>query len=402
MENARQSFNKIMRYEKPERMFNWNRPFGFYADKMATQFWHQTIERWHGEGLPLEVNSPAKVNDFFGADRSLRVLLRTGVWPEREKEVVEEVGDFEVFYDADGALVRQFKGAKYEAAMPEHIQYPVTNRSEWEIFKKERLDPEAPGRECFEIVLDGEILLTSSSGAENFAQAQEIIRESRWPVEITVGSQFGWVRNWMGLTGLSYMLYDDEGLVADMLNHLASLSESVVTHFLDALKVKIDYATWWEDMAYNNGPLIHPNFFESLAVPNYRRVNDTLYSRGIDIIGVDSDGNLDKLIPLWLDGGINFVYPNEVAAGNDVAVTRKKYGQDMRLVGGVDKRTLAQGKAVIQEELDRRLPLVAEGGYLPSVDHSVPPDISYENYKFFVERYQRECAEHINKMDVNK
>ncbi|MCK5314350.1 MAG: hypothetical protein KAJ53_04475, partial [Anaerolineales bacterium] len=140
----------------------------------------------------------------------------------------------------------------------------------------------------------------------------------------------------------------------------------------------------------------------SLAVPNYRRVNDTLYSRGIDIIGVDSDGNLDKLIPLWLDGGINFVYPNEVAAGNDVAVTRKKYGQDMRLVGGVDKRTLAQGKAVIQEELDRRLPLVAEGGYLPSVDHSVPPDISYENYKFFVERYQRECAEHINKMDVNK
>ena len=154
---------------------------------MATQFWHQTIERWHGEGLPLEVNSPAKVNDFFGADRSLRVLLRTGVWPEREKEVVEEVGDFEIFYDIDGSLVRQFKGAKYEAAMPEHIEYPISNRRDWEVFQKERLDPDATDRECFEIVLDGEVLLVSSPGSENFAQAQEIIRDSVWPVEITVG-----------------------------------------------------------------------------------------------------------------------------------------------------------------------------------------------------------------------
>jgi uroporphyrinogen decarboxylase len=389
-----------MHYEKPERMFNWNRPFGFYADTMATQFWHQTIERWHMEGLPPEIDSPVKVNDYFEADRSLRVILRVGVWPEHEKEVVEEDGEYEVFYDVDGSLVRQFKGAKYETAMPQHIKYPLSNRSDWEVFQKERLDPEAPGRECFEIVLDGEILLTSSSGAENFAQAQEIIRESRWPVEITVGSQFGWVRNWMGLTGLSYMLYDDEQLVAEIMNHLADLSLSVVSRFQDAVDAPIDYATWWEDMAYNKGPLISPKHVEKLMVPNYQRVNEVLYSHGINIIGVDSDGDLDKLIPLWLEGGINFVYPNEVAAGNDVLETRKKHGSEMRLVGGIDKRTLAQGKAAIQKELDRRLPLVAQGGYLPSIDHSVPPDISLENYTYYVELHKSECARYINQMEI--
>ena len=397
MQTPRQIFHKIMHYEQPERMFNWNRPFGFFADSMATQFWHQTIERWHKEGLPPEINSPAKVNDYFQADRSLRVILRVGVWPEREKEVLEEDGEYEVFYDADGSLVRQFKGAKYEAAMPEHIRYPVTNRSDWEVFRKKRLDPDASGRDCFEIVLDGEVLLVSSPGSENFSQAHEIIRDSVWPVEITVGSQFGWVRNWMGLTALSYMLYDDEGLIADMLTHLATLSVSVVTRFLDALNGKVDYATWWEDMAYNKGPLIHPKFFAKLAVQNYQRVNEMLYSRGIDIIGVDSDGSLEKLIPMWLEGGINFVYPNEVAAGNNVLETRKKYGPKMRLVGGIDKRTLSKGRVAIQEEIDRRLQLVAQGGYLPSVDHSIPPDISFENYKHYLKHYQRICEHQLER-----
>ncbi len=397
MESPRESFRKIMHYEKPERMFNWNRPYGFYSDIMGTQFWHQTIERWHTEGLSPEINSPALVNDYFEADRSLRVILRVGVWPEHEKEVVEEDGEYEVFYDVDGSLVRQFKGAKYETAMPQHIQYPLSNRSDWEIFQKERLDPNAPGRDGFEIVLDGEVLLESSPESKNFVQAQEIIRNSQWPVEITVGSQYGWVRNWMGLMVLSLKLYEDEQLIAEIMNHLADLSLSVVSRFLKAVDASIDYATWWEDMAYNKGPLISPKFVNKLMVPNYQRVNEFLHNHSIDIIGVDSDGDLDKLIPLWLEGGINFVYPNEVAAGNNVIAMREKHGSEMRLVGGIDKRVLSKNKQSIQDELDGRLSLVSHGGYLPSVDHSIPPDISFENYIYYIKYYQQSCAHQLER-----
>ena len=130
--------------------------------------------------------------------------------------------------------------------------------------------------------------------------------------------------------------------------HLADLSLSVVTRFLEAVDEPVDYATWWEDMAFNKGPLISPKHIKKLMVPNYLPVNEYLHNQGIDIIGVDSDGRLDKLIPLWLEGGINFVYPSEVAAGNDVVSLRQKYGRQMRLVGGIDKRSLAKGEASIR------------------------------------------------------
>jgi uroporphyrinogen decarboxylase len=391
METARQCFQKIMHYEKPERMFLWNRPFGFYGDVLGTQYWQQTIERWYEEGLPKEIISTTEVNDYFGTDRSLRVLLRVGLWPPSEKRIVDTDDKYEIFYDVDGALVRQFKGAKYESAIPEHIKYPVTSRKEWKTFRDTYLNPSEPGRERFEIQVDGQVLLESAPGLDNFVQAKNLISESEWPVEVTVGSLFGYVRNWMGLTNLSYMLYDDRALVVEMMDHLANLSISVIRHFLEALDVDIDYATWWEDMAFNKGPLISPKFVDEIMVPRYQKVNQVLIAHGIDIIGLDSDGSLETLIPFWLDGGINFVYPNEVAAGNNVLETRRKFGPEMRLVGGFDKRVLSKDKAAIKMELERLAPLLIEGGYLLSVDHSVPPDISFENYLYFMETYRSVC-----------
>jgi uroporphyrinogen decarboxylase len=395
METPRESFRKIMHYERPERMFNWNRPFGFYGTDPGTQFWQNTIDRWHQEGLPAEIDSHERVNDFFGADRSLRIILKTEVWPPREKQVIEDDGEYETFYDGDGALVRQPKGADFETAMPQHLKYSITSRDDWEQFKDGRLDPNAPGREVFELNLDGKTIIESAPGASNFNQARQIIAHSEWPVEITIGSLFGKLRNWMGLTGLSYILFDDESLVVEIMSHLADLSLSVVTRFLEALDQPVDFGTWWEDMAFNKGPLISPKHIQKLMVPNYQRVNEYLYNKGIDIIGVDSDGKLDKIIPLWLEGGINFVYPNEVAAGNDVVQLRQKYGRQMRLVGGIDKRSLAKGEAAIRVELEQRLSLVSDGGYLPSVDHSVPPDISFENYMKYLEFYREECQHNL-------
>ncbi len=395
MQTARESFRRIMHYERPERMFNWNRPFGFYGTDPGTQFWQKTIDRWHKEGLPAGIDTHSQVNDFFGADRSLRIILKTDVWPPGEKHVIKEDGEYETFYDGDGALVKQPKGADFETAMPQHLEYPIASRQDWARFKDDKLDPDAPGRDVFEINLDGQMILESASGAGNFEQAQGLIANSEWPVEVTVGSLFGKLRNWMGLMGLSYMLFDDENLVAEMMAHLADLSLSVVTGFLEAVGEPIDFGIWWEDMAYNKGPLISPQHIKKLMVPNYRRVNEYLYNKGIDIIGVDSDGRLDKIIPLWLEGGINFVYPNEVAAGNDVVALRKQYGRQMRLMGGIDKRSLAKGETAIRAELERRLPLIADGGYLPSVDHSVPPDISFDNYMNYLALYQEGCKSNL-------
>jgi len=47
---------------------------------------------------------------------------------------------------------------------------------------------------------------------------------------------------------------------------------------------------------------------------------------------------------------------------------------------------LAKGKKAIDEELERLHPLVEKGGYIPMVDHRVPPDVSFENYLYYIEK----------------
>ncbi len=180
------------------------------------------------------------------------------------------------------------------------------------------------------------------------------------------------------------------------MSHIATFILTVFKKVLVPLPIPIDMASWWEDMAYNLGPLISPVWVQRLMVPNYRRVNEDLYRRGTGLIGVDSDGNCEKLIASWLEAGNNCIFPDEVAAGSDVVDLRRKFGRDLHLIGGIDKRALARGPEAIRDELEQRLPLVSQGGYLPAVDHNVPPDISFEDYSFYQHYLGQRCQYYLD------
>jgi uroporphyrinogen decarboxylase len=140
----------------------------------------------------------------------------------------------------------------------------------------------------------------------------------------------------------------------------------------------------WEDMAYKAGSLISPRVVRNLMLPGYRRICDKLRSHGIDVIFVDCDGNIDELVPIWLEAGINGVWPLEAASGMNPVDLRRQYGRDLLLVGGIDKRELSKGLDEVKVEVQRVVPaLYAEGGYIPTVDHSVPPDVPWRNYAYF-------------------
>jgi len=156
--------------------------------------------------------------------------------------------------------------------------------------------------------------------------------------------------------------------------------------------IRVDMATFWEDMCYKSGPLISPAMVQKFMVPRYKKITDLLRSNGVDVIYLDSDGNIEQLIPLWLESGINYLWPFEVAAGNDAVAARKKYGKDLIIGGAIDKRALAKGEEVIKEEVMSKVPfLLEQGGYLPTTDHGVPPDVTFENYCYYI-NLMREVA----------
>jgi uroporphyrinogen decarboxylase len=111
---------------------------------------------------------------------------------------------------------------------------------------------------------------------------------------------------------------------------------------------------------------------------------------GVKVIELDSDGNTEPLIPLLIEAGINCHWPLESAADMDPVKLRREYGKDLAFMGGIDKRELAKDKRAIEEELRRKvLPILESGGYIPTVDHTVPPEVPLENFLYYLELKRR-------------
>ena len=100
---------------------------------------------------------------------------------------------------------------------------------------------------------------------------------------------------------------------------------------------------------------------------------------------MDSDGNVNDLIPLLLDVGVTGMHPFEVASGMDVVEIGKKYPQ-LQIWAGIDKRAIAKGRDAIDAELNRVVPAMKRrGGYAAGLDHNVPPDISLADHRYYAE-----------------
>ena len=89
------------------------------------------------------------------------------------------------------------------------------------------------------------------------------------------------------------------------------------------------------------------------------------------------------MIPLLMDAGVDALWPLERSCDSDPLEYRKRFGRGLRLWGAVDKRELAKGPEAIRAHLAAMVPLIEEGGFIPTVDHLVPPDVSWDNFRYY-------------------
>jgi uroporphyrinogen decarboxylase len=151
-----------------------------------------------------------------------------------------------------------------------------------------------------------------------------------------------------------------------------------------------DFGHFWEDICYKNGPLVNPKVFKAKVGPLYRRITDLLHKHGIHLVSLDCDGMIDLLLPIWLDNGVNVMFPIEVGTWHSsIAPWRARYGRALRGVGGMDKKTFAYDYATIDAEIERLRPLIELGGYIPCPDHRIPPDAKWENIQYYTDRMRR-------------
>lgn len=361
--NDRERFCSIMHYRPVDRCPI--RDFGF---------WPETLMVWKQYGLPQSVGQEISTDDFFGMDRARLCGGIVDLFPVFEEEVLEDKGETEIVRNRDGALVER---GKIMGAIPKHLDHLLKDRQSWEEHYKPRMRPDHPQR------------FGSEGGWSGWLDAWTS-PERDYPISIFAGSLYGRQRDWFGLQRISEIIYDDPGLFEEIVETWADLAIAVVEKVCGEFGVRPESANLWEDMCYNGGPLISPRTFEQVMVPHYRRIVDTLHRYDIDVIYLDCDGKIDKLLPLWLDAGVNCMFPIEVGTwGADPVAYRQQYGKDLLIMGGFDKRILAKSKRGITEEVERLAPTVEEGGFIPFCDHLVPPDVPLSNYVHYLNEAKR-------------
>ena len=338
-------------------------------------FWDETLVLWHDQGLPCHVAGPATSDAFFGMDTGLDRMGATGVSaglvPLFEEKVVEDRGDHEVIQQDNGVLVLR---KKFMGSIPKHQGHLLVDRASWNKHYKPRLDPANPAR-------------YPADWDENIKVWADPQRAS--VIALPGGSLYGWLRDWMGMEALSLVVYDDPAWFEEMVTTLADCIVGTLTRILET-GGQFDACGIWEDMCYRAGPLLSPQHFKRYMVPHYRRMADLLHKHGVDVIWVDCDGKIDRLLPLWLEAGVNCMFPVEVGTwGTDPVKYRRQYGKDLLMMGGFDKHILARSKAEIEAEVCRLAPLVEEGGFIGFCDHRVPADVPLENYLFYLETVRR-------------
>ena len=323
-------------------------------------FWATTVERWRREGMPVDVTP----EDYFGCE-----MVRLGgdytlQFPEKTMERTER---HRVYTDANGATRKDLNTA--DGWTPGWLEFAIRGREDWHRLR-------------------GRVAYNSSRISGGILEEYQLARKKGQFVTFSAHACFHPTWQKVGMEQMLMWMHEDPELVVELYDAHTQL---IIDLFegMRALGLAFDGAWLSDDLGYCNAPLISPAMYRELVMPQHKRLCDHFAGAGLKTI-LHSDGDVGPLIPHFLEAGFSALHPLEAKAGLDVRELKPKYGDRLGLFGNIDVRRLAEGREAIETEVREKVGFAKEGGgYLYHSDHSVPNDVSLENYRFALEMLKK-------------
>jgi uroporphyrinogen decarboxylase len=365
-QTGRERFLNVMEYKPVDKVPNYE-----------AGVWGQTVDVWQKQGLDISKLSWDWFtgDDYFGMDKRWFFPVNLGMIPAFEYKLLEKTDRYEIFQDGEGRIRKALIEGTVNGSrmcMDEYMHFPVETIEDLRRMKKR-----------FTVDIGKRYPL-------GWNEPAQIDKYKNREIPLIFGCNcstlgFYWrARDFMGTEGISYALYDDPMLVHEMMEFIADFTIEMSKPFLGV--TDCDYVFINEDMSMKNGPLIGPAKYKEFIYPHMKRLVEFYKQNGVKYVFVDTDGNCEALLPLLMDLGVDGIWPLERVANMDPIRIRKEFGKDLRLTGAVDKMELAKGKKAIDAHLATFIPLIEEGGFIPTVDHTVPPDVSLEDFLYYFKR----------------
>ena len=345
-------------------------------DKIPLEVGHpreSTLNAWHAQGLPKGVHYLDALYGELGIMRpsdieKISIGSSFKMIPTFEEKVLEHRDGHYIVQDWMGAITEisdefdytYIRSAKDFVTRKWH-KFPVESREEFAEMKK-RFRADIEGRH-----------------ADDILERAKKLADRDFVSVVNINGPFWQLREFCGMENLCMMFIDDPEFVEEMVDFWTNFVYDTLKTILASGYVP-DSVRFQEDMAYKAHPMISPKMTRDFLSPAYKKWVKLIKSAGVPIVAMDSDGYIADLIPVWIESGINSCDPIEVAAHCDINEFRRMFGKEMAYQGSVDKRAMAKGGITLADEIKRISPVVKDGGFIPSCDHGVPHDISWQNY----------------------
>jgi uroporphyrinogen decarboxylase len=319
-----------------------------------------TVMNWRAQGLPEGM----RPEEYLGMGGEYKLPVFFQPYPQFETKILSEDETYRVEIDPMGATVKRRKDFPY--MYYGYIDYPIKDMADWHEYKKRF------------VVGDYRYGDDPDGMAEDAAESDNPVSLMLYPFFMRLGL-YG-----LGLDRFLTAFYEEPELIHEMFDYWSTFTVELLEPVLQ--KVTPDVVTLMEDLAFKTGPHISPSIYKEFWLPYQNRIVSLLSKYGVENICLHSAGDFRVLIPMLLDNGVSMIWPLDRNSSMDPVELRKKFGKGLRMAGGVSKSALLAGKASIDEELERLMPLIREGGFFPALDDIVPPETPFDNYVYFIER----------------
>jgi len=315
---------------------------------------------WPTQGFPLD----SDVRNHFNMDYTQRLVdVNLHFSPMFDVRIIDEDNERLTYIDVDG-VKRVF--LKDEATIPTSLEWPVKDRMSWEKLKEERLN----------------LKNISDRFPSNWPELVKEYNNRDYPLAVGGYPQgfFGTLAHLIGYENLFLWYCMEPELVHDILDTFTSIWLAVFEEVTS--QVEIDHWQIFEDISFGKGSMISIPMVQEFLSPYIKRIAGFLKSKGVDIILLDTDGDCNELIPVFMEAGVTGMYPFEVHCGMDVAKVRKEYPK-LQMLGGISKSEIQFGEKRIDQMLESVDYVLQSGGYIPFGDHFIPPEVDFKNFSYY-------------------
>ncbi|PHV71890.1 hypothetical protein CS063_03775 [Sporanaerobium hydrogeniformans] len=382
--------------ERQRQTLNFGKPEGRGAVTETFYPWALTTERFKKEGMPTDIADGAKdiTNDIVGNKSNQSEKYLIGKWGEGvmnyerylgfdpvmrvhfvlpfrrfEEKVIEETAEHVIKQDLFGRQVIKYSTSEFE------LEYKpvISTQEDWDKLK------EHARKELEQYYSDEQI-------QQAYGHLVEGHEKGDYSIRLNIEGFFWVPRELMGIEAHMYNFYDEPELMKDINDFIFEVYSNQLLKVIDLLKPDVLYLM--EDMSGKNGPMVSPDIFEEFVLSYYKKLIPMFKEHGVDNVFVDTDGCFEIMIPYFIEAGVDGFLPMDVNAGMDIVKVRQMFPR-LKFIGSFNKLEIAKGKEAIDQEFERLLPIIRQGGFLPGSDHQVAPSTSLEDYQYYIQKLKQ-------------